>query len=188
MPLKAGEKTGQFGLWLTNYIRMEQLDKNYFVYYDHGDPARYDNVKVIKGFIGEKVKNANRLTDIDVLVANRNNEILLLIEIEESPISPKTLLGDIFASLFSTEFAVKIRNENIYFSKTPGTHFIVASYNPSDKKRKIYTDRVQEKLREFLSTESGIKPEHVECIIESELGCCLKKLQQRVKEILQDSH
>jgi len=188
VPTTAGERTGQFGLWLTEYLREEREEKNYIVYYDHGDPTQHDNVKAIKGFSGDEVRNENRLTDIDVLVANQNREILLLIEIEESPISPKTLLGDIFASLFSTKFAVKIGNENIYFSKTPRTHLIVASYNPSDKKRKIYTDRVQEKLREFLSTEIEIKPDHVEFIIESELGCCLKKLQQRVKEILQDTH
>ena len=188
MPLKAGEKTGQFGLWLTEYVRSELSDKNYTVYYDHGDPQKYRIVAAIKGFIGEEVRNENRLTDVDVMVADEKGDIVLLIEIEESPISPKTLLGDIFASLFSTKFAVKIGNENIYFSKTPGTHLIIASYNPSDKKRKIYTDRVQEKLGAFLSTESEIKPDHVEFIIESELGCCLKKLQQRVKEILQDSH
>jgi hypothetical protein len=79
---------------------------------------------------------------------------------------------------------VKIGNENIYFSKTPGTHVIVASYNPSDKKRKIYTDRVQEKLRKFLPTESEIKPEYVEFVIEPDLGCCLERLRHRVKEIL----
>lgn len=107
-----------------------------------------------------------------------------MIEIEESPISPKTILADAFASLFSTKFAVKVGEENTYFSKTPGTHLNVAGYNPNDKKRNIFIDRVHEKKWEFLSAESDIKPEHEEFIIESDLECCLEILQQRVKEIL----
>lgn len=185
MPTKPGEKTGQFGRWLTEYIQSELPDKNYTVYYDHGDPTKYSKVAAIKGFLGEEVRNENRMADVDVMVADEDRGIKLLIEIEESPISPKTLLADVFASLLSTKFAVKIGDENIYFSKTPGAHLIVASYNPSDKKRKIYIDRVQEKLREFLSAESEIKPGNVEFIIESDLGHCLERLRPRVKEILE---
>jgi hypothetical protein len=188
MPQKPGKRTGQFGRWLTEYIRSEHPNKNYTVYYDHGDPEKHDKVAAIKGFMGEEVKNENRLTDVDVMVADEDRGIKLLIEIEESPISPKTLLADFFASLFSTKFAVKVGDENIYFSKTPGTHLIVTSYNPSDKKRKIFMNKVQKTLREFQSAESDIKPGNVELVIESDLECCLEKLQQRVREILQHPH
>ncbi|MFO8145166.1 MAG: hypothetical protein R6T89_05520 [Candidatus Syntrophosphaera sp.] len=184
MPPKDGEKTGQFGLWLTGYVCSKLLDKNYTVYYDHGDPTEHSNVAAIKGFLGEKVKNENRLADVDVMVADEDRGIKMLIEIEESPISPKTLLADVFASLLSTKFAVKIGNENIYFSKTPGTCLIVAGYNPNDKRRRFINNKVLKKLRGFLPPENAINPEQVEFIIESDLGHCLERLRQRVREIL----
>jgi hypothetical protein len=183
MPLKSGEKTGQFGLWLTEYINEERSEKDYLVYYDHGDQARYDNVKVIKGFIGEKVKNANRLTDIDVLVANQENEILLLIEIEESPISPKTLLGDIFSSLVSTNFSVR-KDEQVNFSVTSGSHLIIASFHPNPERRKNYRDDIRRRIGEFSVPEDSISVDNIEFIIEADLDISLEKLRQRMKKIL----
>ncbi len=51
---RAGEKTGQFGRWLTDAL----IDNpKYRVYYDHGDPRKFNNVAVIKSFIGEEVTN-----------------------------------------------------------------------------------------------------------------------------------
>jgi len=183
MRLKAGEKTGQFGLWLTEYINEERTKKDYLVYYDHGDPTRHDNVKAIKGFVGEKVKNANRLTDIDVLVANRNNEILLLIEIEESQISPKTLLGDIFASLVSTKFSV-LEDEQMDFSVTSNSRLIIAGLHPNPERRKNYRCDIRRRIGEFSFPEDSIQGENIEFIIEPDLASCLAKLHHRVIQIL----
>ena len=183
MPLKAGEKTGQFGLWLTEYIHEERSEKDYLVYYDHGDPTLHDNVKVIKGFIGEKVKNANRLTDIDVLVANQDKEILLLIEIEESPISPKTLLGDIFASLVSTKFSVW-EDSHLEFPVTNRSRLIIVGFHPNRKRQKNYHDDIRRRIGEFSVPEDSIRESNIELIIESDLNTSLEKLRQRMKKIL----
>ena len=182
MPIKSGEKTGQFGLWLTNYVCEKKADEDYLVYYDHGDPALHDNVKVIKGFIGEQVKNANRLTDIDVLVANQNREILLLIEIEESPISPKTLLGDVFASLVSTKFSV-LEDEHVNFTVTSNSRLIIAGFHPNRERRKSYCVDIRRKIGEFSVPGDSVSVDNIEFIIESDLESCLAELRQRVKEI-----
>ena len=83
MKSKAGKRTEEFGLWLTQNLRMSE---QYSVLYDHGDKQENLSVAAIKGFFGDKVTNSNRLTDVDVLVAN-NNEVILLIEIEENEMS-----------------------------------------------------------------------------------------------------
>ena len=91
---KHGKSTGKFGSWLNDYLGSDSF---YTVYYDHGIKTDDPNVAAIKGFFGDQVNNKNRLADIDVMVANIDKEIILLIEIEESEMSPKKLLGDIFS-------------------------------------------------------------------------------------------
>jgi len=102
---KHGKWTGEFGLWLTNYLNTISCYRKHSVFYDHGNKQEHPNVVAIKGFIGNHVTNANRLADVDVLVANDKQEIIVLIEIEESNITPKTLLGDVFASLMCNGYA-----------------------------------------------------------------------------------
>jgi len=182
MPTTPGEKTGQFGLWLTEYLQEQHPDKHYIVYYDHGDPLEHDNVKVIKGFLGEEVRNENRLTDIDILVANQEKEILLLIEIEESPISPKTLLGDIFTCLASTKFSV-LDEDQKKFTASHSSRLIIAGFHPNQKRRKYYGDSFRCRVGEFSAPADAIFINNVEFIIDSDLDTCLGKLRQRIEEI-----
>jgi hypothetical protein len=181
---RAGEKTGQFGRWLTDAL----IDNpKYRVYYDHGDPQKSDNVAVIKSFIGEEVTNSNRLADVDVMVYNPDHEILLLIEIEESALSPKTLFGDIFANLFSTRFAVRDGGEQKYFSVTPQTHLIIAGFIPrANKENKEKIEEIQVRLREFSFPENTISLENVDLVIDDNLETCIRNLKDKVNEILRD--
>ncbi len=180
----AGKKTGQFGRWITGSLAD---NPKYQVYYDHGDPRKSDNVAVIKSFIGEEVTNSNRLADVDVMVYNPDHEILLLIEIEESSLSPKTLFGDIFVNLFSTGFAVSDRGEQKYFSVTPQTHLIIAGFIPrATKEKKEKIEEIQVRLREFSFPENTILLENVDLVIDDNLETCIRNLKDKVNEILQD--
>jgi hypothetical protein len=49
-----------------------------------------------------------------------------LIEIEETEMSPKKLLGDVFATLMCNWFALKGKNKQKYFRVSPNTKLIVA--------------------------------------------------------------
>jgi len=116
--MKHGKMTEEFGIWLSQYLK---TNKEYSVFYDHGNPQENSNVAVIKGFFGDKVTNRNRLTDIDVMVVNNKKEVVLLIEIEESEMSPKKLLGDIFSIVMCNQFAVRTENKNKYFGLSSKT-------------------------------------------------------------------
>ncbi len=183
MTQNAGQMTGQFGWWLTEYLRKEHADKHYIVYYDHGDPAKHDNVAAIKGFIGGEVKNENRLADVDVMVADEDHNIRVLIEIEESPLSPKTLLGDVFASLVSTGFSI-LDDGQRYFKVSRRTRLIVAGFHPNLERRKNYRDDIRRRIGQFSVPVDAISIDNVEFIIESDLDSCLRKLRQRIKKIL----
>ncbi|MGB2963676.1 MAG: hypothetical protein WBB69_06785 [Anaerolineales bacterium] len=188
MVKKAGEKTGQFGLWLTEYIRENHSTQGYQVYYDHGDSRLHDNVAVIKGFLGDTVTSKNKLTDVDVMVANQNHEVLLLIEIEESPLSPKTLLGDVFASLFCTRFAVKEAGEQKYFSVTPHTHMIIAGFIPrNNEPSNKLINKIHTRLREFSGPDNNISSENVDFVIDDDLDTCIRNLKDIVNKILKEN-
>ncbi len=176
--IKAGERTGEFGLWLTEIL---QDSNQYQVYYDHGDSEVHDNVAVIKAFLGETVTRENKLADVDVMVANRDNEILLLIEIEESPLSPKTLLGDIFASLFSTNFAVRVDGKQTNFSVTDRTRLLVTGYVP--RKTNLLIE-IRTRLKQFSGPKDSITIDQVVFVIEDDLDTCLVSLQKKVIEYL----
>jgi len=176
MVKKAGEKTGKFGLWLTEAL---EDYPQYQVYYDHGNPEEHSNVAVIKAFLGDTVSSKNKLADVDVMIANQENEILLLIEIEESPISPKTLLGDVFASLLSTGFAANIGGKRTYFRVTPQTQLWVAGYVESKKPEKLdLIHQIQEKINELIPENEGKSIHKVKLIIKNELSLCLEPLQK----------
>ena len=176
MNRKAGEKTGQFGLWLTESLKDFH---QYQVYYDHGDPEVDNHVAVIKAFLGETVNKDNKLADVDVMVANQENEILLLIEIEESPISPKTLLGDVFACLLSSGFAVKVEREQVYFRVTAQTQlWIVGTVSGRKAGEGDLIDQVQEKINRMVFDNENIPIRRVRLIIENELESCLKSLNE----------
>jgi len=68
MKNKTGEKTGEFGLRLTEALNGYP---QYQIYYDHGDPQQHNNVAVIKAFFGEEVNQENKLAEIDVLLPTR---------------------------------------------------------------------------------------------------------------------
>jgi len=186
MVKKAGDKTGQFGLWLMEYIQENYPDRGYQVFYDHGDPSHYSGVAVIKGFLGDQVAKDNKLAEVDVMVVNEDHDILLLIEIEESPLSPKTLLGDVFASLFSTKFAVNINGRNTNFLVSKQTRFLVAGYVPAKtiKKINLMAD-TRSRLEEFPTPPDSIAIDKVVFVIEEELDSCLVSLQNKVMDYLE---
>ncbi len=175
MAKKAGDKTGEFGAWLTEALRGQA---DYRVYYDHGDPKVDKNVAVIKAFFGETVTKENKLAEVDVMVVNQENEILLLIEIEESQISPKTLLGDVFACLLSSGFAVRVEGKQVYFRVTTQTQLWIVGTVPCKKAGETdFINQVQEKINRIVFDNELIPIRRVRLIIEKELESCLKSLE-----------
>lgn len=181
MVKKAGEKTGQFGLWLMEYILENHPNQGYQIYYDHGDSEQHDNVAVIKGFLGDTVTRDNKLADVDIMVANRDHDILMLIEIEESSLSPKTLLGDVFASIFSNKFAVNVVGKQTYFSITKQTKLLVAGYVPQKTRKKSnLMIEIRSRLADFSGPNDSISMDQVDFIIGEDLESCLTSLQKKV--------
>lgn len=180
MKSKDGKRTGEFGIWLDQYLG---LNSQYSVYYDHGNKEKNPNVVAIKGFFGQQVSNKNRLVDTDVMVvSNDSGRVIHLIEIEESEMSSKKLLGDIFATLMCNQFAVRIENEQKYFKVSSETRLIIAGVVQSrgdgeDKTRNTITPR----LRQFDVPVDAIQIDRIKIVSGEDILGTLKKLKNEMR-------
>jgi hypothetical protein len=176
-----GELTKEFGLWLTKLL--EKKDE-YSVYYDHGKQEVESNVFVIKGFLGDSVTNANRLTDADNMVVC-NGEVVLLIEIEEGTMSPKKLFGDIFSAVMCNQFGVRIENKNIYFDVVPETRLIIAGVarEQLDEPSRI-DDIIIPQLRKFVFP-GALQSDKIKIIVKADVWKTLEELKSEVSSIFE---
>ena len=185
MPPRSGKHTGEFGCWLTQYLAGTNRYHDYIVYYDHGDSQAESNVAVIHGFRGSEVTNVTRLAGVDVMVATPDGDLVLLIEIEESAMSPKKLLGDLMAILMCGGFAVKTDVGHQYFRIGPDTCFIVAGVVSlkGSKLRKL-TEVIAPRLAEFGRLSDAIDPGNVSLLFESDIQTTIATLMDLVRAML----
>jgi hypothetical protein len=181
---KHGQETGKFGLWLRMYLNEPPHNREFTVFYDHGDKQHDPNVAVIKGFYGRQVANNNRLADIDVMVVNKNNEAILLIEIEESSMPPKKLLGDAFSILMCNKFAVRIDNEQKYYTTCPESKLIIAGVVPArgDGQKKI-EEVIKPRMKQFSVPSDTIQIENISIVFGNDISKTLDTLMSKVSDI-----
>jgi len=184
MQTKHGEETGKFGKCLTRYLKNKDYF-DYFVYYDHGCKQAEPNVTEIRGFFGAEVKNRNRLADVDLLVAKPNKDAVILVEIEERPVSPKKILGDVFAILMCNQFAVKLDGEQQYFRVNAETKLIIAGIALN---KGIRLERINEviipRLQLFKTPDDSINPKNVNLIFKENISSTIEALKEKIEEIL----
>lgn len=178
-----GVWTSRFGEWLTQYLKKLSGHREYLVYYDHGDSQK-PNVAEIKGFYGQSVKNRNRLTDIDIMVANQNRDIVLLIEIEETAASPKKYIGTAFAALMCNSFAVKMKDEQRYFRPTNETIFIIAGKLPNEgiRLQKMH-EIIAPRIGEFVAPVDSIVPKNIVFEFADSMPSTIELLERRTAEL-----
>ena len=178
--MNRGELTKEFGIWLTKLLEKKN---QYSVYYDHGKQGAESNVVAIKGFLGDRVTNANRLADVDIMVVS-NGKVVLLIEIEEGAMSPKKLLGDIFSSVMCNQFAVKIENENRYFSLSSETRLIIAGVAPFKENRlSRIEDTIMPRLRIFSFPKDGLQSNNIKVVAKTDIAKTIDELENEVRSI-----
>ena len=174
-----GKITEKIGKSLVNSNRQKG---QYEIYYDHGDSSK-PNVAAIKGYYSSDgtVKNENRLTDIDIMIADKNKNIQYLIEIEERESSPKKILGDLFAALMCNHIAVKVDGEQKEFNIDKNTRLIICGILP-DKGTRIekVNNIIRSQVRQFNLAPSLFEAKNIELIFENSLDFALKTLYRQI--------
>jgi hypothetical protein len=177
-----GVATARFGENLT-----KEFGDRYVVTYDHGDPDESDNVAACKAFYGtpgEGVHNANRLADVDALIADSRGRALVIVEIEERPSSPKKIVGDIFALAMSNHVAVG-RGDQEYFKIGPHTHVFVAGVLPDKGSRREKVEAViADRLSSFHREKYELSLRNVRLVFRESIGTALEDTLSEVRSAL----
>jgi hypothetical protein len=144
-----------------------------------------DDVAAVKGFVGERVTNLNRLADIDYMLADRDGNVRLLAELEERGVSPKKLLGDVLAIMMCRRCAVLCGSDQRYFDITPDTELIVAGALPLEGNRLGKVNGViQPRVREMTALPGGLSPANVWLVFDTELVGPKLHIRNRVHDIV----
>ena len=186
MHKKHGEATGRFGVWLAQWLGSMPKCRDYLVLYDHADKETGAHPTVIHGFYGSLPTNANRLAEVDVMVATPSKDIVLVIEIEESQSAPKKLLGDMLAILMCNHFAAKVAGKQKVFSVTDQTQLIIASVAPDHGSgHKKINDVIVPRLQQMVSSPDGIRPSNVTLVLRPDVLTTIAALNERVRQLFQ---
>jgi hypothetical protein len=82
-------------------ITPDMNKRGFDVYYDHDEAGEF--VGAIAVALGKELRRESQLSQLDIAVVERHTKrAIALIEVEESPDTPKTLIGDIFAVLMGS--------------------------------------------------------------------------------------
>jgi hypothetical protein len=177
--MKQGENTGNFGEEITRKYK-----NKYKIFFDHGNKNTNDNVVRCKGFYGKEVKNNNRLTNIDLIIADSNGVIRVLIEIEERYCSPKKIIGDIFSIAMCNKIAIKKELQE-YFQITKETILIIGGIVPTTGVRKIKIDNIiNERIKIFEQKNDGLDLKKVELCFEENIENVFEQIKQRLNDAL----
>lgn len=175
--MRPGNSTGIFGKEITEKY------KQHIIYYDHGVTSENVNVVACKGFYGDEVKNANRLTDIDLIIADSDGVLKVLIEIEERYCSPKKIIGDIFSIAMCNKIA--IRNGSPDFKITNETILIIGGVVPTKGIRKNKIDNIiSERIKIFKREDDGLDLNKVELYFEENIENTFAQIRLKLNKVL----
>lgn len=115
------------------------------VFYDHGDSS---NAEVCQPttYIGKRYGRDATLSGLDIVLAKDNN-VFLAIEIEESQVRPKTVLGDIFGVVVADKMRIRKKTYSI-----KGTTLIVAIADEGKGKQSKKYLRLERHIKKYLKT------------------------------------
>jgi len=186
---KQGVNTGAFGKWVSEYLTSLAAYAGYKVYYDHGDTTVESNVVATKGIFGDKATNLTRLADVDVIIVKPDDTIRLLFEIEERPVSPKKILGNVLACLLCNRFAVKVsdntrtkKKKQKYFGIADDTVLLVAGVVPTSGARlKKICDTIQPRMHLLSGLKDAIRPANIHLYFTGDIRSTIHDLKEDVK-------
>jgi hypothetical protein len=167
---------------LTKRLRQHPF---YSIYFDHGDRISYSNVVATKGFYGREVSNKNRLADVDIVVTSSDGTAVVLVEIEERAVTPKKVLGDVFALLMCNRFAVLREGSQRYFDISNRTALIVAgTANSNGNRLPKIKETIYPCIERFHSPPDHIPTSNVSLIFETDIRDTIHSLESKVVELL----
>lgn len=151
------------------------------------DPKRYKNVKIFYDhgisndtgvcqpttYMGRRYGADATLSGVDIVVVKDNNAILV-IEVEESTVRPKIIIGDIFGIVLAERIRIKRRS----YSLENATIIIAIADEGKGKKSAKYI-RLERHLERYFKTNLSKTPKKVRII-----PCSISDLVRRIERLI----
>ena len=139
-----GELTGEIG------ERLVSVFKDHDVYHDHGT-----NGCTIVSWFGEGLHRDTELSQLDMAIVERGTgRLRALVEIEETSKKPKTMLGDVFGTLFGEHITVQGRQFDVGEQTALIVMLMAPTQKEEDGKRMAYLKHKIEICQSALCTRS----------------------------------
>jgi len=158
--------------------------QGYDVLYGHGqtgtDPS--DRLGKIKSWFGSNYEASAVLADLDVAIVSRQtDQLIALIEIEETASTPKVLLGDVLAALLGSQITFQGKR---HLRVGGWTTLIVTAHstNPSHRGRIAFLEQQANHLKTKLATPNASIGRVVIDSFQNEL-----ELEQKLRQHIQDA-
>jgi hypothetical protein len=103
---------GELTAKMAQKISQDWEERGYTVLHDHGPSS--ENVGKIVSVIKKEYSREDELSQLDIAIMKQgSNQVLVLVEIEETTGKPKTFLGDVFGILFGEYICFKRRELHV---------------------------------------------------------------------------
>jgi hypothetical protein len=121
-------------------------ERGFDVLHDHGPDSK--NKGEIVAYFGKRPSRKTELSQLDIAIFERSSKkICTLIEVEESSARPKTLLGDVFATLLAENIWFKGKNLEVC---EHASLIVVGQGDESDKALIDHLDQQVESIRSMM--------------------------------------
>jgi hypothetical protein len=146
-----GKRTRQIAERLEERLRADPVRySGVQIFYDHGDSSKTE-VCQPTSYIGRKYGADATLSGLDIVLVCKG-KVFLLVEVEESQVRPKTILGDIFSVVLSERVRIKAKSYPI----EDATMIVAMIVNSKGQQAKKYI-RLERRLHKFLNALRSIK-------------------------------
>ena len=147
-----GHRTRQIAERLEENLRADpERYSGVQLFYDHGDSSKTE-VCQPTAYMGRRYGVDATLSGLDIVLVYRGR-VFLLVEVEESQVRPKTIIGDVFGVVLSERVSIRRRSYPI------GDATMIVAMTVSGKGRQAdkYI-RLERHLRKYLNTLRDARP------------------------------
>ena len=114
------------------------------VFYDHGDSSKTE-VCQPTSYMGRRYGADATLSVIDIVLV-KNGKVFLLVEVEESVVRPKTVLGDVFGAILAN----RVRIHGKSYPIDNAVLIVALTFSKHGKRCKKYA-RLERHLKKYLA-------------------------------------
>jgi hypothetical protein len=142
------------------------------IYYDHGE-SKKSNVCQPTTYMGRRYGADATLSGVDIVVVKDNNAVLV-VEVEESTVRPKVIIGDIFGIVLADRIRIKRKS----YSLKNATIVVAIAEEGKGKKSAKYI-RLERHLARYLKNNPPRTPKKVRII-----PCPISDLVRRIERLI----